>query len=148
TALSLLAFTSVIGRLLGGFVVLRIPTKVLSIALTLFQGVALLALANAFSSRAIIASAVLLGISVGNLLMLQPLLLAEAFGVAEYGRIYSLNQLMGTIGVGGGPFVLGLVHDAFDYRTAFIVAAAASLVGFVTFIAAGPTSRALALWSR
>ncbi|MCP4226994.1 MAG: MFS transporter [Actinomycetia bacterium] len=148
TALSLLAFTSVIGRLLGGFVVLRIPTKVLSVALTLFQGVALLALANAFSSRAIIASAVLLGISVGNLLMLQPLLLAEAFGVAEYGRIYSLNQLMGTIGVGGGPFVLGLVHDAFDYRTAFIVAAAASLVGFVTFIAAGPTSRALALWAR
>lgn len=147
TALSLLAATSVAGRLLGGLVVLRVPTKVLSTTLTLFQAGALLALANSFSSITIIGSSILLGISVGNLLMLQPLLLAEAFGVAEYSRIYSFNQLISTVGVAGGPFILGLVHDAGDYRTAFLVAAAASLVGFATFILAGPTRAALATWS-
>ncbi|MEM7338818.1 MAG: MFS transporter [Actinomycetota bacterium] len=147
TALSLLAFTSVLGRLAGGVIVLRAPTKSLSVVLTLFQGLALVALAFSTTPTSIIVSAILLGLSVGNLLMLQPLLLAEAFGVAEYSRIYSFNQLFGTLGVGGGPFALGLVHDVADYRVAFLVAAGASLIGFVTFLAAGPTSRALAIWA-
>jgi MFS family permease len=148
TALSLLALTSVAGRLAGGLVVLRVPTKVLSTVLAAFQVAALAALANAFSTVTILASAVFLGVSVGNLLMLQPLLLAEAFGVAEYSRIYSFNQLMSTIGVAGGPVALGLVHDQSDYRVAFLVAAAASLAGVVTFVAAGPIARAASTWAR
>ena len=147
TALSLLAFTSVLGRLLGGVIVLRIPSKVLSTVLTLFQAFALVLLALSFSSVAIIVSAILMGISVGNLLMLQPLLLAEAFGVAEYSRIYSFNQLFSTIGVAGGPFALGLVHDVADYRVAFLVAAAASFVGFFTFLAAGSIGWARQTWT-
>lgn len=146
TALSLLALTSVVGRLLGGVIVLRLSAKTLSTTLAFFQVAALVLLANAFRVETIIGSAVLLGISVGNLLMLQPLLLAEAFGVAEYSRIYSFNQLVSTIGVGGGPFVLGLVHDVSDYRAAFLVAAAASLAGFVTFVLAGPTDAPHEIW--
>lgn len=145
TALSVLALTSVVGRLLGGLIVLRVSTRVLATALTLFQAGALLVLAFSFSSISIIGGAVLFGISVGNLLMLQPLLLAEAFGVAEYSRIYSSNQLISTIGVGGGPVVLGLVHDVGDYRTAFVIAAIASVFGFATFILAGPVRDALAV---
>ncbi len=78
--------------------------------------------------------------------MLQPLLLAEAFGVAEYSRIYSFNQLIGTAGVAAGPFVLGLVRDLVDYRLAFIVAAAATFGGAVAMTLGGPTSVAQALW--
>ena len=70
--------------------------------------------------------------------MLQPLLLAEAFGVANYSQIYSFNQLFGTIGVAGGPLALGLLRDAYDYRTAFLVAAVASFLGFVSIVLAGP----------
>ncbi len=148
TALSLLAATSVVGRLVGGVVVLRVSTRTLSAALTLAQSAALLALALSFSSTAILVSAVCLGVSVGNLLMLQPLLLAEAFGVMEYSRIYSFNQLLSTLGVGGGPFALGLVHDGFDYQTAFVVAAAASALGFVFFLLSGSTDAAQRLWQR
>ncbi|MFV0258296.1 MAG: MFS transporter [Acidimicrobiales bacterium] len=146
TALSLLALTSVIGRLIGGVVVLHVPAKSLSAGLTLFQGISLIALASSFNELSILGSAVILGISVGNLLMLQPLLLAEAFGVAEYSRIYSFNQLFGTIGVAGGPFALGLIHDAGDYRLAFIIAGIASVAGFVCLLAAGPITQAQALW--
>ena len=46
--------------------------------------------------------ALFFGATVGNLLMLQPLLLAEAFGVREYPRIY-LSQLLSTLGVAPGP---------------------------------------------
>jgi MFS family permease len=146
TAVSLLAATSVAGRLLGGVVVLRVSSRTLSAALTLLQGAALVAFANSFSAPAVFASAIFLGISVGNLLMLQPLLLAEAFGVAEYSRIYSFNQMFGTIGLAAGPVMLGVVRDALDYRAAFVLAAAASVLGFCALAATGSVDRALRTW--
>ncbi|MEL6983307.1 MAG: MFS transporter, partial [Actinomycetota bacterium] len=86
------------------------------------------------------------GISIGNLLMLQPLLLAEGFGVKNYGRIYSFNQLFGTIGVAGGPLALGVLRDLYDYEIAFFVAAGASFAGFVFMVLAGSTKRVQQLW--
>ena len=146
-ALALLAATSVAGRLMGGLVVLRVPTKVFSMILVALQAMALFAVAMAESRWSVLASAVFLGVSVGNLLMLQPLLLAEAFGVKEYSRIYGLNQLVSTIGVAGGPLVLGFVHDATSYTTAFVVAAIGSVLGFLAFLAAGPITGPLRLWT-
>lgn len=145
-ALALLAATSVVGRLLGGLIVLRVPTKLFSMILVVLQAAALLCISVAHSSAAIVASAVFLGVSVGNLLMLQPLLLAEAYGVREYAQIYGFNQLIGTIGVASGPFVLGFVHDSGSYTVAFLVAAIGSLLGFLAFLAAGPITGPLHLW--
>ena len=51
------------------------------------------------------------GATIGNTLMLQPLLVAEAFGVRDYARLYSVNSLLSTVGVAAGPFVVGLIHD-------------------------------------
>ncbi|MEZ5229590.1 MAG: hypothetical protein R2710_23880, partial [Acidimicrobiales bacterium] len=84
---------------------------------------------------------------VGNLLMLQPLLIAEAFGVKQYSRIYSLNQLFGTIGVALGPFVLGLLHDWSNYETAFLFGSAANLIGLTALFLAGSTMVPQAMWS-
>jgi hypothetical protein len=42
-------------------------------------------------------------LTVGNLLMLHPLLLAERFGVRDYARIYSRSQFAATFGVAAGP---------------------------------------------
>ncbi|MGB5759532.1 MAG: MFS transporter, partial [Acidimicrobiales bacterium] len=145
-SLAVLAFTSVIARLAGGAAVLRVPTKLFTAMLAVLQAVALLLLASAGSPATLILTSAFLGVSIGNLLMLQPLLLAEAFGVAQYGRIYSFNQLFGTIGVAGGPLALGLLRDAYDYRTAFFVAASASFVGFIFIVLAGPTTAIQARW--
>ncbi len=146
TSLSVLALTSVAARLAGGAVVLRVPTKPFTAALAVVQALALLLLATASSPPMLVLTSAFLGISIGNLLMLQPLLIAEAFGVVNYGRIYSFNQLFGTIGVAGGPLALGVLRDAFDYETAFTVAAAASIAGFVFIVLAGPTARVQAMW--
>ena len=145
-SLAVLAFTSVVARLAGGAAVLRVPTKLFTAMLAVLQAVALVLLASANSPATLILTSAFLGISIGNLLMLQPLLLAEAFGVAQYGRIYSFNQLFGTIGVAGGPLALGLLRDAYDYRIAFFVAAAASFVGFIFIVLAGPTTAIQARW--
>ena len=145
-ALALLAGTSVVGRLLGGLIVLRVPTKVFSMILVVLQAAALACISISNSSIAIVGSAVFLGVSVGNLLMLQPLLLAEAYGVREYAQIYGFNQLVGTVGVASGPFVLGFVHDGSSYTVAFVVAAVGSILGFLAFLAAGPITGPLHLW--
>ncbi len=145
--LSTMALSSVIGRLVGGVVVLRLSTKTMTAALTLVQAVALTLIAFADTRSTLLLSAAMFGLSVGNLLMLQPLLIAEAFGVKEYSRVYSLNQLFGTIGVGLGPFALGLIHDLADYRSAFIFGAAANVVGMVGLVLAGSTATAQATWT-
>jgi MFS family permease len=81
---------------------------------------------------------------VGNLLMLQPLLLAEAFGVREYAKVYSSSQLVTTLGVAGGPILLGYLDDVRNYELAYIVAAISALVGLVLFVASGPVEQAAA----
>jgi MFS family permease len=146
-AMSALALTSVVGRLVGGVLVLKIGSRTMTIVLTLFQGMALALIALAGTGPALVAATIFFGVSIGNLLMLQPLLLAEAFGVKEYSRIYSFNQLFSTVGVASGPLALGLIHDAFDYRTAFFLAAGANVIGFVALLLAGNTAKPLAIWS-
>lgn len=146
-ALSTMAFASVAGRLTGGVLVTRVPIKTMTSILIVVQAVALVMISFASSQIGLVVSAAVFGVSIGNLLMLQPLLLAETFGVKEYSRIYSYNQLFGTIGVAGGPFVIGFIHDLADYRAAFLIGAAVNLVAFAVFLAAGSVTDARAAWS-
>ena len=80
------------------------------------------------------------GLTVGNLLMLHPLLLAARFGVRDYGRIYSRSQLVATLGVAAGPLFIGALHDVVDgYGIAFAVAGGASLLAAGVLAVSGPT---------
>ena len=146
TVLSIMALTSVIGRLAGGVIVAKTSTRGLMLVLTGVQAGALILVATATTRGSILFAIAVFGISIGNLLMLQPLLIAETFGVKSYSRIYSLSQLIGTIGVAGGPFFVGFLRDLYDYETALYVAAVASALAVLTMMAAGPGARARATW--
>jgi len=148
TALSTMALSSIIGRLVGGVVVTRLPARALTACLIVVQAIALVLLALATTRTSILIGVIVFGVSIGNLLMLQPLLIAETFGVRWYSRIYSFCQLIGTLGVAGGPFLLGALRDFYDYEVAFYVAAAACLIGLATLFAGGPTDRARATWDK
>ena len=145
-AVSVLALASVIARLIAGVIVPRLPMIAFTAGLAVTQGASLVLLATASSRGALLASAALFGATVGNLLMLQPLVIAETFGVRAYPRIYSVNQLIVSIGVAGGPFLLGFLRDQASYRVSYIVAAALSTCGAVAISAGGSvraTQRAL-----
>ncbi len=146
TALSVMALSSVIGRLAGGLLVSVVSTRSMTIGLTVVQAVALTLLARADGSMSIYIVTAVFGLSIGNLLMLQPLLLVETFGVKEYSRIYSFCQLFGTIGVAGGPFLIGALRDIYDYEIALYFAASANLVAIATLLLAGPTQAGRATW--
>ena len=136
------ALSSVVFRLLGGVVAERVSLRRLTVTMFVLQGVSLAVLAGASSAGALLAGSVLFGATVGNTLMLQPLLIAEAFGVRDYARIYSLNLLWTTLGVAGGPFVLGVIHDATGgYTTAYVVAAILSFVGAMSLASRRRESR-------
>ena len=83
----------------------------------------------------------LLGATVGNILMLQPLLIAERFGVRDYPKIYSRAQLFGLVGTAGGPMLLGWLHDASGgYRASYVAAGCLSLGGAVVFLMSGSST--------
>jgi MFS family permease len=136
------ALSSVVFRLLGGVVAERVSLRRLTVAMFVVQGVSLAWLATATSAGALLAGSVVFGATVGNTLMLQPLLIAEAFGVRDYARIYSVNLLWTTLGVAGGPFVLGLIHDATGgYTAAYVLAAILSVVGAMSLASRRRDSR-------
>jgi len=129
-ALSVLAGSSTVGRLLGGWLMLWIPSWPFALVLMVMQAAGLAVLAVAEDPAQILAGTVLFGVTMGNSLMMHPLLLAERFGTRDYGRIYSTSQLVTVVGVAGCPPLIGLLYEASGgYAVPFLAVAGLTLVG-------------------
>ena len=112
----------------------------LALWLMVAQAVSLALLAVLDGTVPLLVATVAFGLTVGNLLMLHPLLLAERFGVRDYGCIYSRSQLVATLGVATGPAFIGGLHDTVGgYGVAFVVAGGASLAAAAVLALSGPT---------
>lgn len=130
-AVSLMATASIVGRFAGGWLLMRADTRRFALSCLVVQSASMLILALMVDAVGILVGAALFGLTVGNLLMLQPLLLAEVFGVRDYGRIFSLSQWLTTLGVATGPLLIGVLFDLHGgYRLSFMVAASASLTAW------------------
>lgn len=137
-ALSVLAGTSTVGRLAGGWLMLWIPSRPFALGLMVLQAAGLGVLAIAQEPAAIFAGTVLFGVTMGNSLMMHPLLLAERFGTRDYGRIYSTSQMMTMIGLAGCPPLIGLIYEASGgYLVPFLTVAGLTLVGLAVLAAFG-----------
>ena len=136
--MSVLATMSVIGRLIGGFIIGRVPIKQFALITVVGQLLGFVVIGAAQNASQLWLGAGLFGFTVGNLLMLQPLMLAQAFGVMDYPKIFSLSQAVSTLGIASGPVVLGAVTATHGYLTAFLIFAALSGVAFALIVAAGP----------
>ncbi|HAC57656.1 MAG TPA: MFS transporter [Rhodobiaceae bacterium] len=138
-AVATMAFASIVGRLAGGWALSFIPSRSFAFALVIGQGLALTFYSVAETPFALFCATILFGVTVGNLLMMPPLMLAEAFGLKAYGRIYSLSQLFMTAGVAIGPAAVGFLYEWLDgYGVALLIMAAASMFAFLFILAAGP----------
>jgi MFS family permease len=128
TAVSMVAGGSICGRLAGGWLMARARLKPLSVLLLAIQGVMLGGLAVATGASGLLIASAGFGVTIGNILLLQSMLLAEEYGAQNYARIYSIGSLIATAGVAGGPLILGMLHDGSGYRLAYLAAMIASWV--------------------
>jgi MFS family permease len=144
-AVQALSLMSILGRIAGGWLVTRVPIRVFTLGNVLGQAAGLLTVATAQGPAQVVAGAALFGATVGNLLMLHPLWLVDAFGATAYSRIFSLSNAVSVLGVAAGPSLMGILFDAFDYRLAYLVGMCGSLLAFVLLLGAGrqPVARAI-----
>lgn len=134
-ALSVIPATSIIGRLLGGALLDKFSATRFTLAMMLVQSAALFSLSQVTEAWAFVMGLGLLGFSVGNLLMLQPLLLAKTYGIKNYSRIFGLSNMLSTFGIACGPLLLGLLYASYNsYNPAYLVISAAGVIGFGIFL--------------
>ena len=135
-AIAILPIASIVGRLIGGWLVDRMSIRLFAIGMMILQAVSLSVLALGVNVLTLCLGLAFFGATVGNLLMLQPLLIAEAFGIREYARIFAVANLMSSWGTAAGPAVLGLAFaaNASLYSLSYWIAATAGLVGLILFL--------------
>jgi hypothetical protein len=109
-ALSVLALTSVVGRLLGIPVLSAMGLRAFSVAIALVQALAMVVIAGANADAALLVGAGLLGTTVGNSVVLLPLAILDSFGVADYPDLYARANLWTTFGVACAPLLVGALY--------------------------------------
>ncbi len=141
-AVSTVAGASVVGRFAATALVRYLSMRAVAAALMLMQGSALVLLGFATSRAGLLPASITFGLTVGSMMLMQPLLLAESFGARDFARVYSLSNGITVFGVAAGPALVGLLHDALGgYRYALTAAALASLLGAALVAAAGSRER-------
>ena len=116
---------------------IKVRIRVFTLGNLLIQALGLVIIAVADDVVMVLIGAAVFGSSIGNLLMLHPLWLAEAFGIHDYPRIFSLSNAVTVLGVAAGPVLLGVLHDGFDYSVSYLVAMGVSLVAFAVIYGVG-----------
>ncbi len=141
---AVLAACSIVGRLVGGQILSKISSEIFVLTLVGTQAFALVLFSVSYSTVALFIATVIFGATVGSLLMMQPLLIAEKFGMRDYGRIFAAHNFLTMFGVASGPAVIGMLYSYFDgYGAAYLVMSCASLVAFGFYLL---TNRSL--WGR
>ena len=131
-SVAILASASIVGRFVAGGLTRFVPLRTLTVVLMLTQGLAIVSLGRASDTTQLLALTVFFGLTVGSTLLMQPLLVAEAFGTRAYARIYAMVGLAVSFGLAAGPALLGFAHARMGgYPRAFAV------VGSISFLAAG-----------
>ncbi|MBU2548578.1 MAG: MFS transporter, partial [Proteobacteria bacterium] len=139
SAVSITAGASIIGRLSLGVFVDRLDKRRVAIACFIMQGVAVLAMAYSSHVAVLYLGTMIFGLTMGNLIMMQSLLVGECFGMVSFGTVSGAGGLFTMAGAAMGPMIAGVIFDATQsYRVAFTIFAVASVLAAVTVRYARP----------
>lgn len=138
-AVAIIPVASIVGRLLGGWLVGQFPIRLFAITMMAVQALSLGVLALGLGEYSLYLGLTLFGASVGNLLMLQPLLIADAFGLKDYAKIFSICNLLSSWGTAIGPALLGFAYTLNGnlYSLPYWLASGAGALGLVLFLCGG-----------
>ena len=118
------ALGSVLGRFLIGPLGDRIEKRHIAMSLFAVQAAATLCFSAASGGAALGGASFVFGLTMGNIFMLQPLLVAEYFGVGSFASVLGSLQLVTQLASGLGPVALGLAFErAGGYERPLVVLA-------------------------
>ena len=138
-ATSVLSGASVVFRLIGGRVIPKFPLARFMVFVAAVQGTAIVLIGQMDSTLTLFLAIGLFGAMVGNVLMMQSLLIAQRFGVKDYARISARSGLISLTGTAIGPILIGSIRDAAgNYTVPYLVAGCVSLAGAAIFTLSGP----------
>ena len=143
-AVQALSICSIGGRFFGGWLVSRIPIRWFALGNLCLQALGLTCIALAPSGSFAVLAAGLFGLSIGNLLMTQPLWLAEIYPSQIYARVFARANAISVVGVAAGPYGMGLIFDAFGgttYTQAYLAGVTLSVTALAIVMAASRPSR-------
>jgi cyanate permease len=132
-------FAGALGRFLFGWLSARSHPRLLLAACSTLQAMGLIGMVVApeFPGRA--AASIGIGFVVGAIVMLPPILVRFLFGSRDFGQVYGLTNVALYIGMGSGPWITGVIHDAAgSYHTAFLMLAGCQLLAATILVFARP----------
>jgi MFS family permease len=139
--LSLVLASSIVGRLLMGWLADRIPTKYVMLLIYFLLAGAIPLLFLGQWPPAIYLFAAIFGIGIGGDYMVIPLMTAEIFGVEVLGRLMGVILTATGIAEAASPWMIGRLRDVRgSYSVGFLVLVGLTLTGAVA-IAALPNPR-------
>lgn len=142
-ALSSTAFGSIVARFALGQVADRLDKRLVASLLFAVQGAAVLGLLLVDDRILSYALVTIVGFTIGNVYMVQSLLVAEMFGLVSMGTVFGVIGMASQVGSGLGPFAMGWLEDATgSYSVAFATGAAMTLLAAVIVLAARPPAAA------
>jgi predicted MFS family arabinose efflux permease len=140
---SILGPTSVVGRLLGGYILDRLPARFVAagaFALPAFAAAVLLHYDGSTTSS--VAAATAIGFSLGLEGDVVAYLTAAYFGMRNYSSTYALLFGLFAIGAGAAPVVAGAIFDwtgSYSFMLKLLIAALA--IASVMMVSLGPPKR-------
>ena len=133
--LSVTAAGSIIARSVVGVFADGWDKRRLAALLFLTQGVATVLLVQIDSRVATFALTLVFGFTIGNIYMMQSLLVGEYFGLVSFGAMFGVVSMASQIASGAGPLLVGALEDATgSYDTPFLVTAGLTLAAAVVVL--------------
>ncbi len=137
--LSVTAFGSIVARLLVGIFADGVDKRLLTVILFLVQGTCILFIIHTESIAATWVITLIFGLTIGNIYMMQSLLVGEIFGMVSFGAVFGLVSLAGQVGSGLGPIGVGYLHDQTgNYTVPFTITAILTYAAAVAVLFARP----------
>ncbi|MEX1103576.1 MAG: MFS transporter [Dehalococcoidia bacterium] len=137
--LSVTAFGSIVARLVVGIFADGVDKRLLTVVLFVVQGTCILLIIHTSSVPATWILTLIFGLTIGNIYMMQSLLVGEIFGMVSFGAIFGLISLAGQVGSGLGPIGVGYLHDRTDgYTVPFTITALLTYAAAIAVLFARP----------
>ncbi|MBI2766447.1 MAG: MFS transporter [Chloroflexi bacterium] len=137
--LSVTAMGSIVARLAVGIFADGVDKRLLTVILFIVQGSCILLIIHTDSVALTWLLTLVFGFTIGNVYMMQSLLVGEIFGLVSFGSVYGLISLAGLAGSAAGPVVVGYLRDSTGgYGVPFTVTALLTYLAAAAIVFARP----------